>query len=43
MFLIIALFEGDLRKSLKNSKTKASDTIVYSSFRALLSCLRKRI
>ncbi len=37
------LFEGDLRKALKNRKTKATGTIMYGSMGALLSFLRKRI
>lgn len=37
------LFEGNLRKALKNRKTKAKGTIVYGSIGALLSFLRKRI
>lgn len=37
------LFEGNLRKALKNKKTKASGTILYGPFGGLLSFLRKKI
>ena len=37
------LFDNNLRKALKNKKTKAIGTIRYGSFGGLLSFLRKRI
>jgi len=37
------LFEDNLRKALKNRKTKVNGTILYGPFGGLLSFLRKRI
>jgi len=37
------IFDGNLRKALKNKKTKVTGTILYGPFGGLLSFLRKRI